>query len=58
VDLKNTTPEDIARTALPHITYLLQRQVLRSKLTQLKSRLRRHVGARILQIKRRRTRPV
>jgi hypothetical protein len=24
---KNTTPEDIARTALPHITYLLERNV-------------------------------
>jgi hypothetical protein len=26
VDFKNTTPEDIARTSLPHITYRLQRQ--------------------------------
>ncbi len=26
VDLKNTTPEDIARTALPHVKYLLQRE--------------------------------
>jgi len=26
VDCKNTTPEDIARTALPHITYLLSRR--------------------------------
>jgi hypothetical protein len=25
VDCKNTTPEDIARTALPHVTYMLQR---------------------------------
>jgi hypothetical protein len=56
VDLKNTTPEDIARTALPHVTYLLQREMLRSKLTALKTRLRRHVGARIRQIKRRRRR--
>ena len=55
VDLKNTTPEDIARTALPHVTYLLQRRVLRSTLTQLKTRLRRHVGARVRQIKRRQT---
>jgi hypothetical protein len=58
VDLKNTTPEDISRTALPHITYLLQRQVLRSRLNQLKTRLRRHVGARIRQIKQRRTKTV
>lgn len=58
VDLKNTTPEDIARTALPHITYLLQRRVLRSKLTQLKTRLGRRIGARIRRIKRRRTKTV
>src|SRR5207248_1011851 len=25
VDFKNTTPEHIARTTLPHVTYLLQR---------------------------------
>jgi hypothetical protein len=25
VDCKNTTPEDIARAALPHVTYVLQR---------------------------------
>jgi hypothetical protein len=56
VDLKNTTPEDIARAALPHVTYLLQRRVLRSKLTELKTRLRRRVGARLRQMKRRRTR--
>jgi hypothetical protein len=55
VDLKNTTPEDIARTAIPHVTYLLQRQVVRSKFTELKTRVRRRVGARIRQMKRRRT---
>jgi hypothetical protein len=54
VDLKNTTPEDIARTVLPNVTYLLQRQVLRSKLTALKTRLRRRVGARIRHLRRRR----
>jgi hypothetical protein len=57
VDLKNTTPEDIARTAIPHVTYLLQRQAARSKITRLKTRLRRQVGARIRQMKRRRTKP-
>jgi hypothetical protein len=55
VDLKNTTPEDIARTAIPHVTYLLQRQVARGKLKELKTRLRRRVGERIRQLKRRRT---
>ena len=57
VDLKNTTPEDIARTAIPHVTYLLQRQVTRSKFTQLKARMRRRVGARLRRMKRRRTKP-
>jgi len=57
VDLKNTTPEDIARATVPHVTYLLQRQVARSKLTELKTRLRRRVGARIRQMKRRRRKP-
>jgi hypothetical protein len=54
VDLKNTTPEDIARTSVPHVTYLLQRRVARSKLTDLKTRLRRRLGAHIRQLKRRR----
>ena len=40
VDLKNTTPEHIARTALPHVTYLLQREVAHSRLAELKTRLR------------------
>jgi hypothetical protein len=55
VDLKNTTPEDLARTVVPHVTYLLQRRVARSKLTELRTRLRRRIGARIRQLKRRRT---
>ncbi len=47
LELKNTTPEDIARTALPHATYLLQRAAPKSKLSELKTRLRRRVGARM-----------
>ena len=58
VDLKNTTPEDIARTAFPHVTYLLQREMARGKLTELKTRLRRRVGVRMGQLKRRRTKPL
>ena len=53
IDLKNTTPEDIARAAVPHVTYLLQRQVARSKLKELKTRLRRRVGARLRHLRRR-----
>ena len=52
VDLKNTTPEDIARTALPHQAYLLQRDVARSKLAELRTRLRRRVATRIRHLKR------
>jgi CII protein len=39
VDLKNTTPEDIARTQAPHITYCLERQRATSKLRQFRARL-------------------
>ena len=52
VELKNTTPEDIARTAVPHVTYVLERETPRSKLMKLKRRLRRRIGARIRQFKR------
>ncbi len=41
VDLKNTTPEDIARTAAPHVIYVLDRQPAPSKLVRLKERLSR-----------------
>jgi hypothetical protein len=34
VDSKHTTPEDIARTPVPHLAYVLQRDVGRSKLTR------------------------
>ena len=32
IEVKNTTPEDLARSAVPHTTYVLQRQVLSSRL--------------------------
>ena len=41
VDLKNTTPEDIARTPVPHVAYLLCREAPLSKLKAMKARLRR-----------------
>ena len=47
VDAKNTTPEDISRAPAPHVTYLLKRGSGRSKLDQLRVRLRRRVRARI-----------
>jgi hypothetical protein len=47
VDLKNTTPEDIARTPVPHVAYLLCREAPPSKLKAMQARLRRKVGARL-----------
>jgi hypothetical protein len=41
VDVKNTTPEDIARTAAPHVKYWLERARARSKLKQIRTKLRR-----------------
>jgi hypothetical protein len=46
VDSKNTTPEDIARAPLPHVTYLLQREPPQSKMEELKARLRRPIQLR------------
>jgi len=48
---KNTTPEDISRTAVPHVTYLLARETPQNKLSELKLQLRRKVRARIEKIK-------
>ena len=38
---KNTTPEDISRTSVPHVTYLLQRETPAGKLAELKGRARK-----------------
>ena len=43
VDLKNTTPEDIARATVPHVTYLLQRDSARSGLKELKTKIRSRI---------------
>jgi len=40
LDLKNTTPEDLARTAAPHVAYLLERAEPPSRLSRLKARLK------------------
>ena len=52
VDDKHTTPEDISRTSVPHVTYLLQRETARSKLRELGKRVRRRMGARVRMLKR------
>jgi hypothetical protein len=48
VDLKNTTPEDIARTPAAHKTYWLERARATSKLKELKGNLKRKLGTKIL----------
>ena len=54
VNDKNTTPEDISRTLVPHITYRLQREpVVTDKLAKLNRRLQRNVRARLRLLKRR-----
>ena len=34
---KNTTPEDISRTAVPHVTYLLKRELIPSRLARIQA---------------------
>jgi hypothetical protein len=47
VHRKNSTPEDIWRTAVPHVRYVLRREEAPSKLQELRKKLRRRVKARI-----------
>lgn len=51
VHVKHTTPEDISRTLVPHVTYVLKRGLVRTKLEHLRVRLRRRVRARIKSLK-------
>ena len=51
VDDKHTTPEDISRTPVPHVTYRLEREAVADKLAKLKTRLKRRVRARLRLIK-------
>jgi hypothetical protein len=51
VNDKNTTPEDISKTPVPHVTYLLQRQTAAGKIARFQTRLRRRVQARIRRIR-------
>ena len=48
IDVKNNTPEDIFRTAIPHTTYLLDRQLEESKLKNLATRMRAKIRHRRL----------
>lgn len=44
---KNTTPEDLARTGLPHTKYLLKRTAEPTRLAQLRSKLRGRIKNRV-----------
>lgn len=52
VDVKNTAPEDIVNTLLPHTAYVLQRRVAHSRMDALGKKVRLRVKARLRQIKR------
>ncbi len=43
VDGKNTTPEDISRSPVPHVTYLLEREAPHSRIEDLRRRARARV---------------
>jgi len=53
VDAKHTTPEDIVRAPLPHVTYVLRRNEGATRLGALRTKLRRRVKARLRRIQRR-----
>jgi hypothetical protein len=40
LDVKHTTPEDLARSAVPHTTYLLKREVATSRLRAVREKIR------------------
>jgi hypothetical protein len=52
VAIKNTTPEDLSRCALPHTTWLLVRDAAAGALKQATTKVRRRVGARLRHLKR------
>lgn len=52
LDVKNTTPEDLARSSRPHTMWLLQRALPQSKLGLATTRVRRRVRARLRQVRR------
>ena len=52
---KNTTPEDLARTPVPHMTYLLQREAAPGKVAELKTKIQNRVRSGLGRLKRRRS---
>jgi hypothetical protein len=57
VHRKNSTPEDIWRTAVPHVRYVLKREEPTNKLQEFRKKLRRRVRARIKHARLRITQP-
>jgi hypothetical protein len=52
VDIKNTAPQDIANTALPHTAYVLQREVARDRLGELGRGVRVRLKASLHELRR------
>jgi hypothetical protein len=50
---KNTTPEDISLTSVPHTTYLLERQNAREKIEEIGDKLRPRLRARVRRLRQR-----
>jgi hypothetical protein len=50
---KNTTPEDISRTLVPHVRYVLKRELPATRLEQLGKKLKTRVRGRIARLKER-----
>jgi hypothetical protein len=51
---KNTTPEDISRSPVPHVRYVLQREAPRTKLAAFEKKIRAGFQAQLDRVKRRR----
>jgi hypothetical protein len=51
VHAKNTTPEDISLTSVPHVTYLLKRERPQTGISAVKARLRQRVRQRVEKLK-------
>jgi hypothetical protein len=51
VHAKNTTPEDISRTQVPHVRYVLKREMPPHRISELKTRLKSKVRSRIDHLK-------
>lgn len=53
VDIKNTAPQDIANTSLPHTAYILQREIARDTLGELRRGMKVRLKAGLRQARRR-----